>query len=86
MASSPGSSRILPQAPISFRVTPAGLIELAEKVTKTTANIVDIIVTNITPSEATFDNVIGPFVADENGRFVHDRMICLLYTSPSPRD
>jgi len=78
MASSPGTPRTPPQAPISFRVTPAGLIELAEKVTKTTANIVDTIVTNITPSEATFDNVIGPFVTDENGRFVHDRMVHFL--------
>jgi len=78
MTSSSGSTRTPPQAPISFRVTPAGLIELAEKVIKTTANIVDTIVSNISLSGATFDNVLGPFVADENGRFVHDRMIHFL--------
>ena len=82
MASSPDLAA--PQPPPAFDATPVSLIDDAKRIIEISRKVVDEIIANINLDEATFENVILPFINDENSKSRETRII-KFYASTSPR-
>jgi len=75
-------SQTLPQVPLIFDTTPSSVLEDARRLTDECRTAHDAIVTSVTPKNATFANVIPPFVHAENN-LVAGRRLLRIYKSVS---
>lgn len=69
------SPRIPPQAPPEFKYTPQSLLEETRAIIKNSRNVEDEIARDVKPEGATFDNVLGVIVEDENRAALKSRII-----------